>query len=269
MVKRIIIAAIILPVVTVFIFIENPYPFAALGIFALTLAVYEFFMMLEKKGLKTYKTAGILAGLALFAVVITGAPAEWIYPGLAGFVIILFILVIFSNDYKNLPAVFFTAAGVLYISVLGSFGIKFKFMENGQWWLFILLLMTWVYDAGAYFVGSAIGRHKLLPRISPGKTVEGCAGGVVINVITSVIVFYTVIPAGLGLRVYDMAVLAVILSFAGQAGDLSASLVKRYCGVKNSSGLLGPHGGLMDKIDSSIFNAPALMLYITMVPGIL
>ena len=110
-------------------------------------------------------------------------------------------------------------------------------------------------------MGSAIGKHKLIPELSLGKTIEGCIGGIVINIIVAAIISYTVLPKGF-IALHHVMILALLLSVTGQIGDIAESVIKRYSGVKNSSDLLPEHGGALDKIDSMMFNAPVLYFYI-------
>ena len=265
MIKRIIVSLIILPALTVLILMENPYPFVAVGILSLSIALFELYSMLGKKKIKTFRIIGFIFSLVCYSFLVFRFDFSYYFYTYAAMIIVLFCAVIVSKNADNFPTVFFTAGPVIYLTALGSFGLELKMMENGSYWLFILLLMTWVYDGGAYFVGSAIGKHKLIPELSPGKTIEGCVGGVIINVITAVIIKLTFLKSFGLVSVYDMAILAVLISISGQAGDISASIIKRYTGVKNSSNILPGHGGLMDKIDSAIFNAPVLYLYIKLV----
>jgi phosphatidate cytidylyltransferase len=175
--------------------------------------------------------------------------------------------VVFSKNKKNLMRVFYTVTPVAYITVLGTFGIHLRVLEKGEWWIFLLFLLTLVYDAGAYFTGTSFGKNKLIPELSPGKTIEGCIGGLAINVITAVIIKFTVLPKDLmgPDTLLHMIVLAVLLSFTGQVGDIAESVFKRFAGVKNSSNLLPEHGGALDKIDSAMFNAPVLFLYLKLI----
>ncbi len=150
-------------------------------------------------------------------------------------------------------------ACILYVGVLFSSIIALRGVEGGRDWVFIGLLSTFAVDTGAYAVGKAIGRHKLAPRISPGKTREGAVGGWVAGV-----------GAVLALNgAFDTGVsAATILPFAlampvlAQAGDLFESWMKRRMGVKDASGLLPGHGGFLDRMDSVLFVMPALYLFV-------
>ena len=261
---RLLLSLVIVPAFAFFIFFDKPYPFIALTIIALSLALNEVYSMLANRGLKAYRAAGIIFGLLTYAAVIAGFNATLIITGWAVLFISLFTAVIFSRDPNNFTRIGATYLPLLYISVLGLFAVHMRLMENGKYWIFLLFLLTLVYDGGAYFSGYFLGKHKLIPEISPGKSIEGCAGGIIINVITVVIIKFTYLPAGLLGRstLLHLIILAVLLSVTGQLGDLAASVVKRFCGVKNSSNLLPEMGGVLDKIDSALFNAPVLFLYI-------
>jgi phosphatidate cytidylyltransferase len=128
--------------------------------------------------------------------------------------------------------------------------------------LMLPILLTWATDTGAYAVGRMIGRHKLIPSVSPGKTVEGAIGGVVLAVVVAwAYVAFVLRPyAHLSMLPMWTIVFAVIISIVGQTGDLAESLFKRDVGVKDSSSLLPGHGGILDRFDSLFFVLPAAYL---------
>jgi phosphatidate cytidylyltransferase len=265
---RIILSIFLVPALAFFVFFNNPAPFVGLVLLLGMVSVNEVYGMLDKINMYSYRSSGILLTLLILVFSIKmdtfSAPAAMLMLIFSFFMIMLFITVIFSKDINNFPKLLNTLFPVIYIAVLGSFTIHLRLMENGYYLIFLLLLYTFVYDGGAYFVGSFLGKHKFIPEISPGKSIEGCIGGVIISIITIVIIKYTVLPAGiLGEHtLLHLVILAVILSISGQAGDLAASVIKRFCGVKNSSNLLPEMGGVLDKIDSTLFNAPVLFFYI-------
>jgi phosphatidate cytidylyltransferase len=267
MLTRIIIAAIISPIVLLLVFSKNPYLFIGLSIMALLLALNELYSMLEKKKMQAYRITGNLFSIALYALILFRVETAYYFACLGLFIMTTLTQVVFSKDEKNLIRVFYTAVPVAYITVLGTFGIHLRLLAGGSWFIFLLLLLTLVYDSGAYFVGTAIGKHKLIPELSPGKTIEGCIGGMVINIITAVIIKFTVLPHDLlgPYTLIHMIILAALLSVTGQIGDISESVFKRFTGVKNSSNLLLEHGGALDKIDSAMFNAPVLFLYLKLI----
>jgi phosphatidate cytidylyltransferase len=122
-------------------------------------------------------------------------------------------------------------------------------ISNGFWWLLTLLLGTWGFDTGAFFVGHFFGRHKLAPSISPGKTWEGAMGGLVITIIATLL--FAMWP--LGIPWYLALLLGVLLAVAATLGDLAESLIKRQTHVKDSGQIMPGHGGILDRVDSLIF----------------
>ena len=158
-----------------------------------------------------------------------------------------------------------TLFGVLYLGLpLGPLSMT-RLLPQGEWLIFFLLLVTWVSDAGAYYVGTLYGRRRLAPRISPKKTVEGLVGGMIGAIITAYAVRWWFLPELAGL---DCLVLAILLTITGLWGDLTESAMKRSVGIKDSGGILPGHGGMLDRLDSLLFTAPAFYYYITMASGL-
>ncbi len=146
--------------------------------------------------------------------------------------------------------------GVAYTGGLLSFATLLRDLSEGRQFFYYLLCTTWAGDTGAYYVGSRLGRHRLAPRISPGKTVEGTVGGIGATVLMAVLGswwVWPVIPWG------PAALAGVLLALAGLAGDLCESAVKRAAAVKDSGGLIPGHGGVLDRLDSLMF--AGAMLY--------
>ncbi len=264
MILRIITALIILPVLYIIIFLKNPYFFIGLAVIALTIALNEIYLMLDKKKLKPFFIIGNIFAFILYYMVIFNSNTVYFLGFIALFLILSFTIVVISKKKVYFQKITSTIMPVIYIGFLGLFAIKLRMFENGSYYIFILLFITYIYDAGAYFVGSAIGRHKLIPAISPGKTIEGCAGGLFTVLFFTVIVNYFFLPKEiLGQnQIVHLLILSVLLSITGQIGDISASLIKRFSDVKNSSEIIPGHGGVLDKIDSSLFNAPVLFFYL-------
>ncbi|MCX8094349.1 MAG: phosphatidate cytidylyltransferase [Candidatus Goldbacteria bacterium] len=264
MLLRIIMALIILPFLYVIIFLKNPYFFIGLAIIALTIALNEIYLMLNKRGLKPFLITGNIFALILYYMVILNSPTIYFFGFIALFLILSFTFVVVSKKIIYFQKIISTIMPVIYIGFLGLFGIKLRLLENGAYYIFILLFITYIYDAGAYFIGSSIGKHKLIPSISPGKTIEGCLGGLITALFFTIIIHYLFLPKGLlgHNQLLHLVILSIVLSITGQIGDISASLVKRFSNVKNSSDLIPGHGGILDKIDSSLFNAPVLFFYL-------
>ena len=149
--------------------------------------------------------------------------------------------------------------GVIYIGWLMSHLILIRNSLNGGSLVIFLFLVTWGCDAGAYYAGTYLGRTKLSPEISPNKTIEGTIGGFIFAVILALAGRAWLLPS---LSVRDAITLGIFLGTLGQLGDLAESLLKRSAGVKDSGNLIPAHGGLLDKVDSLLFTAPALYYYL-------
>lgn len=150
--------------------------------------------------------------------------------------------------------------GIVYITVPLSHAIALREIEGGRWWILFVLVVIWATDIFAFTVGSVIGRHKLCPAISPNKTVEGAIGGLAGGVVAGI-----VLNSYLSLGAGDLEIiyLSLILGALAVAGDLVESVMKRGAGVKDSGHIIPGHGGMMDRIDSTLFAIPGAYYYLT------
>ena len=214
-----------------------------------------------------------VGGVYLFIAV--GAWASGIVTGFAVLVpyILTIIYLLISELYtKSANAVAdwaYTMLGQLYIALpLALINILAFPVQDIQYYDMYLplsvFILLWCNDAGAYCVGSLIGKHKLFPRISPGKTWEGSIGGGVIAIIAAGIIGYLVNNSDAGhlLNVWEWIGLAVVVVVFGTWGDLVESLFKRTIGIKDSGNILPGHGGMMDRFDSSLMAIPAAVIYL-------
>jgi phosphatidate cytidylyltransferase len=148
---------------------------------------------------------------------------------------------------------------VIYIGWLASHFVLLRAVDDGRSWLFLGIFTVWITDTGAYFVGRLIGRHKLAPAVSPGKTWEGAIGGQLAG-------FAAVAGLekafGLDLALGHIVALGLLVPFVAQVGDLAESALKRGLGVKDSSHLVPGHGGIADRLDSLLFAAPVIYYYL-------
>jgi phosphatidate cytidylyltransferase len=186
---------------------------------------------------------------------------------------------------KPLGAVATTVLGVLYTGGLLSFAYAIRYhdyaaggvragaipISSGGVLLGLPLVLTWATDIGAMAFGKMIGGRKLIPAVSPGKTVSGAIGGVILAVVVAFLYVHLALRpvAQLGMTARGIAVFAIVVSVAGQIGDVFESLLKREAGVKDSSTLLPGHGGVLDRIDSLLFVLPVahLMLGWLLIPA--
>lgn len=223
--------------------------------------LYEYFTMLEKKGISIYKYFGIGMGIIIpLSIMFQFEPTKnW---ELLFIVLALLFLILMQFKRRNNSGVIVdistTLFGILYVSWFFSFAIKIRYMDGGLGFLAALLLITKLGDIGAYVVGRSFGRHLLIPRISPNKTIEGALGSFIFSLIGALISM-----AFLDFGYLHLILIGAGLSILGQLGDLSESLLKRDCGVKDSGNLIPGMGGMLDEIDSLLFTAPVFYFYLS------
>jgi phosphatidate cytidylyltransferase len=166
---------------------------------------------------------------------------------------------LFEENISRTPRrVSLAVLGAVYPGLLLSALVPLRGMPLGQWWLVLALTVTWANDTGAYFAGRAFGSHKLYPRISPSKTWEGAIGGALASILGACVVQQFWLYPHLAL--WQAALIGAGAALLGPLGDLSESMLKRAFGAKDSGRLLPGHGGLLDRLDALMFNAPFVLL---------
>ncbi len=238
---------------------------------ALTIGgLYEFFYLIKKKGIPIYSYTGIIFGIVIpISVFFQFEPTKkWELLFIVLVLLLIFILQLNRRDNTNaIVGISTTLFGVLYVSWFFSFLIKIRFLLPGIGGIKLLgfiLLITKCGDMGALLVGSKIGKHPLLPRVSPNKTIEGSVGSFVFSAVAAIL-SRSLLPAGLNFSLIHIAVIGFVFGGIGQLGDMSESLIKRDCNVKDSGKLLPALGGVLDAIDSLLFSAPVFYFYMAQV----
>ncbi len=267
-------AAVALPILAASIILPWYFPqsvwlFVAIAMAALLAGLFEFYSLTKKLELKADASIAYLGAAALMVSFIFDAPAK--APDLLILTLALFIAAVlvsqtfrFQKDFsKMLTGIGVTILGVLYIVFLGGFLISTRVgFENVPGLSTDLLLYFFIVnfgsDAGAYFVGSAFGKHKLASIISPGKTVEGLVGAILAGAgfaALCTLTFFSELP-------YQFSIpLGALMAAAGVLGDLAESAMKRAAKIKDIATYLPGHGGLLDRLDSLLFNAPILYYF--------
>jgi phosphatidate cytidylyltransferase len=262
--KRLLTALWGIPLVVLVIWFGEPWLFTVfIAIWGL-LAVIEFFRLVTALKVAPLYAFGVVWTL-LFIVVRNPHVAPYIesyfdfnlvIPLLftAGAIVSLSALLARKQKFNAFPAWAWTFAGVIYVGWLLGNTVALRGMTDGKAWVFLALFCTFGSDTAAYFIGRAVGKHKLAPSISPGKTWEGTIGGLLGAVGVSLL-FLLPTPVSLApqLSWWQAAILGVLVSVFGQLGDLVESLFKRNVGAKDSGTLLPGHGGILDRTDSVMF----------------
>ncbi len=234
------------------------WPFAVLIIAVLSYAGWEYWRMYRLGG---YHPSLLLlaGGAALMAFTRHLNGFEWAAPVLTLLALGNMALQVFRYAKNEDTAALdfnINLGGVLYLGWLGSYLISLRDMPAGLVWFLLVMPATWLCDAGAYFVGSRIGKHKLAPHISPNKSWEGYIGGVVLGTAATVAVAAIWRSFNPLVTLQQAMVIGFVVSALSPLGDLCESLLKRGFGLKDTSNLLPGHGGIMDRIDSWLWAAP-------------
>jgi phosphatidate cytidylyltransferase len=253
------------------------YIFLVIIVFLAVTGLAEFYDLAAKRDLFCFKYCGLLGALLLMVgtflnltgvVGTSGSPArvnDFETSFLILFVLGLCLRQFFSrSNTAGMLAISTTLFGLMYVPWLLNFIQKINFFPgvDGHFYLLYFVLVTKFSDSGAYVVGSLIGRHKMIPRISPGKTWEGFGGAIVGSVIASVVFFDFFMNKMRGMNWGHACLLGVILGVAAVVGDLIESIFKREAGVKDSGHFFPGIGGILDLLDSLLFNAPIMYLYL-------
>lgn len=265
--KRVLSSAVLVPIVLIVFILGNKYVVDVfMGIVALR-CIYELFNAFEKKGHHPVKWVGYLACIAIMLIHVI--PKEYALAVISAIlptsILLLFILVIIHKTKIDVIDIAITFFGVCYCVLSLMFMSLIREIKNGKFLIWYVFLASWLTDVFAFLVGKAIGKHHFTD-ISPKKTIEGCIGGTVGSIIC--IIIYTVLLnsfAGFNLNIWLVIAVGVVLSIIGQIGDLAASTIKRYVGIKDYSDLIPGHGGMLDRVDSVIFIAPFTYLFFMMI----
>lgn len=272
---RVLVSVTAIPIIVGLAFLGG-LPLALLLASAAGLAAWEFYAIARATGDRPMAVAGTVIATALPLAVHAYHAGRFNPPVLtlaAVIVLALFVLPVWSRGVEGGPigATSTTIFGALYTGGMLSFAYGLRYHNYtlsavaGTALLLYPVILTWTSDTAAYFVGRAVGRHKLIPSISPGKTVEGAVGALVACSVVSWAYAHYVLPpmAKLGLYPGYAVWFGLAISVAVQLGDLAESLIKRQAGVKDSSHVLPGHGGMLDRLDGLLFALPVAYLVFT------
>lgn len=258
--KRVISAVIVLPLFYLLVRYLPPMAFFIVVLFGILLGQLEFYRLYYPVGKR---------GLILFGLFCGGLVAVHFYePGLfldrevltaLVAAVLLYQLAMQKDLTVTLTDAAVTLLGLFYVGWFLGHLILLRNLNQGEFLIFFLFLVTWAGDTGAYYIGKGFGRRRMAPQVSPNKTIEGAIGGWLATVLAAVLAQQWFLPL---ISVSDSLILGGLLGIVGQLGDLTESMFKRGAGVKDSGHFLPGHGGILDKLDSLIFTAPVLYYYL-------
>ena len=268
--QRAISAAVLVPVLLLVLAIGGPVLAAAVAL-ATALAAIEVFRLLAASGYPPLSALG--TALSLAVVLDAGFPdvldGSGLLLGAVGMVLVAVASFTRPDPHDGLATWIATIFGALYVSLL-SFVLRLghaapvvpdaapaAWLGAERGWILLLVLAVWSYDTGAYLVGKRFGRTRFLTHVSPSKTIEGLVGGVVATTLVVGVALWA-----LGQEPLHALVLGPLAALAAQVGDLAESMIKRAAGVSESGTLIPGHGGVLDRVDSFLFAAPVVTLYV-------
>lgn len=278
-----IISGIIASAVLIVVLLLPSYVLAIAAIAASIIGLFEFSNAMKKKNINIDLPVSIIS-----AVIIMGKaygftiPVDF-FPELSEFltkvfaannlnaffyilILYLFCRIIFGREKCHIEDIAYTLLGIVYIPFLLSFAIMTRNLERGFEFIWLVLIGAIMTDVFAYFVGVTIGKNKIIPHISPKKTIEGSVGGAIgcmlIMVLYGIVIMNRagVVPISL----YHFAVMGFLCGVVAQFGDWAASALKRYTGIKDFGNLIPGHGGIMDRVDSILFVSPLVYIYVSL-----
>lgn len=255
----------------------SDYVFLVVMVLLAAAGLAEFYGLVGKRDLVSFKYCGIFGGVLLMVgtfynltgkLGISNSPAR--VNDFETSFLILFVLglcvrqFVSRSNTSGILAISTTLFGLMYVPWLLNFIQKINFFPNvyGHFYLLYFVLITKFSDTGAYAVGSLIGKHKMIPRISPGKTWEGFGGAIVVSTLASLVFVHFAHDKMPAMNWVHAIILGVVLSSTAVIGDLIESLFKREAGVKDSGRFFPGIGGMLDLLDSLLFNAPIMYLYL-------
>jgi phosphatidate cytidylyltransferase len=232
--------------------------FSCLIAFLSLVGLYEFYQM-ALPGRRFESILAIFSGVPI-CLAVWSKDFSWLLFALVIAILFFSLVCLFriKDIRESAGDVALLFLGILYIPLLLSHLGLIRMLPNGIQWIFLLLVIVMAGDTGAFYTGSTIGKRKLYPVVSPKKSIEGALGGLIGSLVGAFIAKATFFTE---LSVFDCIAAALLLGCLGQLGDLFESMLKRSFGVKDSGKIIPGHGGLLDRLDSILFAAPAAFFY--------
>jgi len=254
-----------LPILAVFLILGGNW--LKFGILFLSVVgLFEFYKAVSKKIMPVH-FFGFWASILYIVFLGVKVEIEYYNLGIMVFVLGVFSFAVFMHDKINIHDVCATLAGFFYITFMLGNIYLIRQEAHGEFFVWLIFICAFCSDTGAYFTGSAIGKHKLTPVLSPKKTFEGAIGGILFTAIVSGVYgyfMYAVRQVGTENMLLFYALIGAVGSVFAQIGDLAASAIKRFVKIKDYGKIMPGHGGVLDRFDSVLFTSPLIYIFITL-----
>lgn len=255
--SRVISGAVGIPLVLGMVLYGSPLLFFFLVAAVVLVASYEYFAMIENIGVAAFPVEGGALSFLLLLNFYLDEKLPPIFSILLPVVLLTTWFIREKNVGTALDSIAYTLLGIFYIAGLGGFFLLLRDLDGGSGMIAFLLLIIWAGDAVAYYAGVSLGKRKLLPVVSPDKTVAGAVANVLATLLAATAAKLWFLEE---VTLTHCLIAALICGTIGQLGDLAESLIKRNCRVKDSGSLIPGHGGVLDRIDSLLFAGPTFYL---------
>ncbi len=255
--KRVLSTLVLLPVFLAIVMLGPVSLFGTTVVLIAAAGQWEFTGMFERAGIRTRRVLGLVGGIA-----VTASFALPVSERVAFTAVLLVVLAAALWRPRGEPIAWepmaITVFGICYVNWLLGYGFWLRDLPFGREWVLLLIWVTWLGETAAYLVGWSMGRHPLAPVISPKKTIEGAAAQLLVSILAAIVGqawFFNALPR------WHAVVVGALLGAIGQVGDLVESALKRSVGTKDTGHLIPGHGGMLDRVDSLLFNTPVLFYY--------
>jgi len=263
--KRVSVAVVLIPVLILLIVLDNTIPFAVGIYLIILLGNREIISLMRQAGEPVAPAIAWLGALLVPFCFFT--EFKWVFFTfiLVMFIIAVFFVKLFSKDptADTIRYVSVNIFAAVFLPLMLSFIWLLRGLPNGMYWILYLFAAIWASDTLAYLIGSKFGRHKIIPNVSYKKSLEGFIAGIIGGTGTAILFYYLLIANLSPLSFIKVIVMSADIIAAGILGDIFESMMKRNARVKDSGSLFPGHGGVLDRLDSMLFAAPVLYIYLT------
>ena len=277
--KRYVGAVVLMPLV-IFLLLGGVYLRVLVAILSL-LGMYEFYKVIKSKDINPINIVGYIMCILYYIMLNNNMEFKYTILIFTFAVFIMFCIPTLNTKY-NFIDISVTMLGFIYVAIFFSFIVLVN-MKNvevlntnvyiGKYFVWIIFIASWMCDTAAYYAGRHLGKHKLCPKVSPNKTVEGSIGGLFGSIVSCVVFGQLINTYGtninlLHINLFNYALIGLLCGIFSQFGDLAASSIKRHVNVKDYGNLIPGHGGILDRFDSILFSSVIVYYYLTFILNI-